>query len=226
MVAWLGTRWYGRRVGLLSGFIQLTPFYVLMQARLAEADMLLCLWVTMAMVLFAAAHLEPACQPRRRRPMVWGFYTAVGLTFMTKFSIGPAFVLGGCGLYILMNRAWPVLPALVSPVGWLILLLLLWPMLAYRQEPDILSAWWMHNVGRFSGRMGMGLLSFQGAGAPLALDTLDGGSPMAGAGQGVSVRRSWVLLSGLVPGGPVAVDLERVEGKALSDPPPAGPLHP
>ncbi len=157
-VAWLGTRWYGRRVGLLSGFIQLTPFYVLMQARLAEADMLLCLWVTMAMVLFAAAHIEPACQPCRRRPMVWGFYTAVGLAFMTKFSIGPAFVLGGCGLYILMNRAWPILPALVSPVGWLILLLLLllWPMLAYRQEPEILSAWWMHNMGRFSGRMGTG----------------------------------------------------------------------
>ena len=62
MVAWLGTRWYGRRVGLLSGFIQLTPFYVLMQARLAEADMLLCLWVTMAMVLFCGRPSR-ACLP-------------------------------------------------------------------------------------------------------------------------------------------------------------------
>ncbi len=158
LVAWLGARWVGRRVGLLSGFIQLTSFYVLMQARLAEADMLLCLWVTMGMVFFALGPMNPACPLGQRRLLVFGFYVAVGLAFMTKFFIGPAFVLGGCALTILMSRQWGVLPRLVSPLGWvtLVLLLLLWPMLAYRQEPEVLNAWMMHNVGRFSGRMGTG----------------------------------------------------------------------
>ncbi|MBL9083770.1 MAG: glycosyltransferase family 39 protein, partial [Planctomycetales bacterium] len=49
VIAWMAARWFGKRVGILAGFIELTTLQVLTNGRLAEADMLLSLTVVAAM---------------------------------------------------------------------------------------------------------------------------------------------------------------------------------
>src|SRR5262245_33017770 len=53
VVAALAARWFGSRVGLVAGLMQVTTCYVLQLGRLAECDMLLTLAVTGAMGAFA-----------------------------------------------------------------------------------------------------------------------------------------------------------------------------
>jgi len=150
IIAALASRWYGRRVGVAAGLVQCSAYYVMMQARLAEADMILCLWVTGAFAAFALARLRAVPPPRW---LAWVFYACVGLAFMTKFLIGPAFIFGGCLAYVLVQRDWKAWRFFVSPVGWGILAVLVftWPILAWRQYPQIWQDWWFHNIQRFTG---------------------------------------------------------------------------
>ena len=139
LIAMLATRWYGRQVGLVAGLVQLSTYYVLMQARLAEADMFLCQTVTAAMTAFAIACVDRQAQSRPARWLSWLFWAYLGLAFMTKFLIGPAFILSGCAAYIILARDWPALRFLASPMGWIIaaVLILAWPIAAYQQYPVI-----------------------------------------------------------------------------------------
>ena len=156
IVAALASRWSGPRVGLISGLVQLTCFYVLMQARLAEADMLLCLWVTVAMACFCVFNTDN--KGSKRPYLAWIFFAALGLSFMTKFAVGPALILGACALYVMVSRQWSALRFFASPLGWAVLLAvsLPWPILAYLRAPEVLEAWRQHNLGRFAGQMGTG----------------------------------------------------------------------
>src|SRR5690606_13298521 len=52
-VATVSARWFGRLAGVAAGVFQLTIYMVLKQARLAEADMLMCATTTVAMCAFA-----------------------------------------------------------------------------------------------------------------------------------------------------------------------------
>jgi 4-amino-4-deoxy-L-arabinose transferase-like glycosyltransferase len=72
---------------------------------------------------------------------------------MAKFVIALAFIFGGCGLYVLVQRDWRALRALISPVGWLIFLALAlpWPTAIYHRFPGIVGGWIFDNVDRFSG---------------------------------------------------------------------------
>jgi len=155
LVASLAASWHGRRVGLAAGMVQCSAFYVLMQARLAEADMVLCAAVTAALYCFARAVLDEDQSLWSRRAWTWSMYACAGLAFLTKFVIGPAFVFGACVVYALWRREKQALRPLLSPVGWVVLLAvaLPWPILAWRAHPPILDDWITHNVLRFSGRM-------------------------------------------------------------------------
>jgi 4-amino-4-deoxy-L-arabinose transferase-like glycosyltransferase len=150
----LAARWYGSRTGLIVGLVQLTPYYMLMQARLAEADIVLCLMVTAAMTVFAIACLDEGTE-RPKRYLIWLFYALAAGAFMAKFVIALAFIFGGCGLYILVQRDWRALRALISPVGWLIFLALAlpWPIAIYHRFPGIVGGWIFDNVDRFSGEL-------------------------------------------------------------------------
>lgn len=162
LTAWIVAYWaahsYGRRVGLLAGLIQLTTFYTLMQARLAEADMLLCALVTLAMALFALGNVGTPLTPGRTTLVKIAFFVVCGLTFMTKSVIGPAFIFCGCGLYALIQRRWSALRFLLSPVGWLafVAIPLPWLLWSYHQYPAFLHDSVMHTFGRFEGQMGGG----------------------------------------------------------------------
>ena len=61
-VASMAARWHGDRAGLLAGLVQSTSLHVLMQARLAEADMPLCAAVAVAMASLARGGRRPAAR--------------------------------------------------------------------------------------------------------------------------------------------------------------------
>src|SRR5258705_7222845 len=105
MIAIFAAKFYGERVGWVSGLIQLTSVYVLIQARLAESDMLLCALVCGAMLIFASgpvAWAERELPNERQRWLDWRpvvFYLLTGLTFLLKGFVGPAFILLGTIAY-------------------------------------------------------------------------------------------------------------------------------
>src|SRR3954471_12156514 len=90
MIASFAARHYGRRIGMVSGLMVLSSIYVLVQARLAESDMLLSALVCAAMLIFADGPvIETENEaPRKKfgqtifewRPIV--FYLLIGLTFL------------------------------------------------------------------------------------------------------------------------------------------------
>src|SRR2546423_13756905 len=110
MVAGFATRFYGRRVGVVSGLIQLTCVYVLIQARLAESDMLLCALVCGAMLVFATgpvAKAEAGAEIGSKRVVDWRpilFYALAGATFLLKGFVGPTFILLGAIVYATWQR--------------------------------------------------------------------------------------------------------------------------
>lgn len=155
LVAWLTARWHGNRAGLWAGMVQLSCFYVLMQGRLAESDMLFCLAISAAMVLFASSVLTASVSnPGRWR--AWLFYGLVGIAFLIKGPLGVALIGWGVLLFVAWQRHARGFWFLMSPVGWIIALAvgLSWPFAAYLQHPGIVDDWYMHNIGRFNGDIG------------------------------------------------------------------------
>lgn len=156
LIALLGTRWHGRRVGVVAGLIQASCLYVLMQGRLAEADMLLCATVTSAMTALAIGTLDGPVAGARGRLLHIGFFGSAGLAFLAKGPLGLAFVGGGSGLYALVERRRHVWQFLLDPWGWALMigLVTVWPMAALASDPGLLDVWWRHNVDRMSGKLG------------------------------------------------------------------------
>ncbi len=156
MIAAMVTRWWGKQVGLLAGLIQLTTFATLMQARLAESDIHLCSTVCGAMLAFAWANVESPAGRATERWWPWLFFTLLGLSFLCKALIGPVFILGACGLYLLWSQDLRGFKFFLSPVGWMIcgLLIVPWFALAVREYPPMLDNLLLHHFGRFRGNMG------------------------------------------------------------------------
>lgn len=155
-LAFLAARWFGDRIGCLTGLIHLTMYHVLQFGRLAESDIFLVLFVALAMGLFMLANLESQCGQRDDRWLPWAFYLACGLAFMTKGLIGLAFVGSGCGLFALRQRDRRVWRFLFDPIGLLLFAgcLLAWPIAAYLAYPQFLDDQITHHVGRFHGHWG------------------------------------------------------------------------
>jgi 4-amino-4-deoxy-L-arabinose transferase-like glycosyltransferase len=161
MVASFAARFYSPRVGLIAGLVQMTSVYVLVQARLAEADMLLVLLVTAALFIFAGgpvADVESGQSPRRWllswRPIV--FYLLLGLTFLLKGLVGIGFVLPGAILYAIFQRDRSAARFLLNPIGIILLLLMAgaWPLAAYLKYPAIWESWRFEQFGRLVGERG------------------------------------------------------------------------
>jgi 4-amino-4-deoxy-L-arabinose transferase-like glycosyltransferase len=165
MIASFAAKHYGRRIGIVSGLMVLTSFYVLIQARLAESDMLLTALVCAAMLIFASgpvSEAEDPSAPRKNfrqqlftaRPII--FYLLAGLTFLLKGFVGPAFILAGVIVYAAVQRDRRALYFLLNPLGILLFLSLLavWPVMAYLKYPPILHAWRFEQFGRLTGERG------------------------------------------------------------------------
>ncbi|HZT41302.1 MAG TPA: glycosyltransferase family 39 protein [Chthonomonadaceae bacterium] len=98
LVAQMGTVWFGRRAGLLAGFVYATAPMTIVDARQMTTDGLLVLWFTLALVGFWNSY--------KRRGTRWAllFWAMCALAVLTKGAIGlllPAIV---AGVFLALDR--------------------------------------------------------------------------------------------------------------------------
>jgi len=160
LVAWLGARFFGRRVGVVAGLVQATTYYALRLSRVAEADIVLTALVCAATACFAAGAVESPGARSRARWLPWLFYLLAGLSFLVKGLVGPVFVFGACGLYaawaMVRERDGRPMRFLASPIGMGLFLLpvLGWAVPAFLRCPAYLDDQILHHFGRMRGEQG------------------------------------------------------------------------
>jgi 4-amino-4-deoxy-L-arabinose transferase-like glycosyltransferase len=151
LLAMLTALWFGDRIGLIAGLAQQTAYYIQMQARLAEADMLMTVCVIGALTCFAHACVADA-KPSKIVAIL--FYLLAGLAFLYKGGI--VFIGLTVTCYLLWQRDRRALRFLRSPIGIILLLVLLlaWPVAAMIKFPPIADVWSREVFGRAAGNMG------------------------------------------------------------------------
>lgn len=150
---WAG-RWYGRAAGWGAAVVQATSVYVLIYARKAEVEMMLCLLTTAALLLVAEHRPSDS---RRRALLLWsGVYALLSLAWLAKFHYGPTMVLGPTVLYFLLQRRFRSLWNLLNPFGLTLLAaaVIIWPYLVLQQAPQAWAIWHTETVGRATGYFG------------------------------------------------------------------------
>ncbi|HZP84333.1 MAG TPA: glycosyltransferase family 39 protein, partial [Chthonomonadaceae bacterium] len=107
LVAWAGTRWFGRRAGLLAGLVYALAPITVLDARQMTTDGLLVLWFTGAMLAFW--HCHSAAQDRRSVAFGWPllFWTACALAVLTKGAVGLLLPLLVSGVLLFVSRFAP-----------------------------------------------------------------------------------------------------------------------
>ena len=86
--------------GFYAALILLTSFGIFIYTRIIIPDVIVCLWLSLAMLLFWIS-LE---QPQPSRATAWGFAAACALNVLTKGLIGIVFPLGIVFIFLLLNR--------------------------------------------------------------------------------------------------------------------------
>ncbi len=154
----LMTRLFDARIGWLSGLAQATSVYMVMYARLAEADMLLLALVMGAITLFHEVETQyltlNLTQLHHRRLAFW---ILLGLTNLAKgVAFGSVLVLFTCGGWLLLKRDWNALRRWWSPLGMALALCiaLAWPVAVALSEPSAMELWKRHLFGRAAGSLG------------------------------------------------------------------------
>jgi hypothetical protein len=169
VVAGIGSRLFGRRVGLAAGVIHASSIHFILQARLAEADIHLALLVALALALALGARVTPGANLTR-----WfGVGVATALAMLAKGPVALVFIVPPLialfvGRRIVDFRAaapgTPAVPSDPAPqaawrtgfaAGALFLLGLLlvggsWPALVLWREPQAAGIWWRESLGRFA----------------------------------------------------------------------------
>lgn len=112
------------KLAYLTCFILLTSFLFFYEARMTQIDMLLCFFVTGAMV-------EGYRLISKERNSVWFMALYMGLGTITKGPIAFMLPIGACAIYIFLNKLewkslpWkPVLLSFLIPLTWLAFLLI------------------------------------------------------------------------------------------------------
>lgn len=155
IIAAIAARWFGNRIGLYSGLIQLSSVYVQAQGRRAEPDMMLCAVVSAAIAIFAFANVETReSRPTRTRLRPWMFYFAAAISFLPKGPIGPVLVFLPCAAYAIRQPL--ALAFLLEPfgIGLFVVLVLLWPIAVYHAYPPSIASLWHEHAARLSGAWG------------------------------------------------------------------------
>jgi 4-amino-4-deoxy-L-arabinose transferase-like glycosyltransferase len=155
IIAMTAARWFGRRIGILAGLVQLTSYYVLQMATLAESDMMFICSITAALCFFAWVKIDSPAGRLEGRWTPWCFLFLVGLAFMIKGPLGVIFIGLACCAYMLATRDWSLLRFYFHPGGLLVFLVMAlpYPFLSGLRHPPILDDWLLHNWGRFRGEL-------------------------------------------------------------------------
>ncbi len=156
IVAGLAAGWYGAEIGLLTGLIQSSTWYMMNHARLAENDMVLCLLVVAAIAAFVRLQAAETADRRalsRRRLLFW---LLVGATNLSKGPFfGAAMVLVPCLGWLVWRRDTSgflrlmSLPAILSAL----LIAAAWPaaMVVQGHGDALFEWWWTEIAGRVDG---------------------------------------------------------------------------
>lgn len=166
LLAWMASIWFGRSIGLLSGFILATMFEFTRYAWLAEEDIFLCGLVISAIALFVYQEFtnhESQAEEKSRflggRPWpILAFFVMLGLTNLAK---GPFFGAVLVLVPILGFIAWNWESTQIGRYcwfwGWAVFVLIAgaWPIAVWYRFPDVVDLWAFDYVGRIArGYMG------------------------------------------------------------------------
>jgi 4-amino-4-deoxy-L-arabinose transferase-like glycosyltransferase len=96
-----GPRFFNSAIaGFYAALILLTSFGIFIYSHIILPDVIVCLWLSLAMLLFWIS-LE---QPEPSRATAWGFAAACALNVLTKGLIGIVFPLGIVFIFLLLSR--------------------------------------------------------------------------------------------------------------------------
>lgn len=159
LAAW-GQAWCRQQRSWIVGLMLLTSVFVWMQGRLAEADMILCAFVTAAMFCLYQALCVLENHQRPATKWILGFYALAGSSVVIKLVIGPVFLLSSAAAFAILRgfgyQDWRAARKLLSPAGGIVFVLTFaaWPTFAALSQPELLSAWWSQVFGRAVGDLG------------------------------------------------------------------------
>jgi 4-amino-4-deoxy-L-arabinose transferase-like glycosyltransferase len=160
MVAWMGSVWFGRALGMLSGLILATMWEFYQYASNPEADIFLCAVVTGAMALFVRLEFagtedkERTSSLGRRSWTMLAFFIVLGMTNLVKGLIfGTLMAIVPLGIYLLVSWDWQTIRRYIWLWGWLAFALvwLSWPVAVYLRHPDVIELWRSDYLGRLNG---------------------------------------------------------------------------
>ena len=114
----LGKKFYNERTGLLAGFIVMTAFQFLVQSRIAELDVVLTLFMTLAIYLFYLGYTSG-----QKKYYLWS-YVPMALGILIKGLLGVALPAFAVFLFLLFKQELKKAKELQLPFGALIILLI------------------------------------------------------------------------------------------------------
>jgi len=169
LVTLMGTRLFGRALGILSGLIMATSFEVVRYATLAEDEIFLALTSTAAMTCFVFAQFGSSRNPVDPATLIpadcvrfWGarpwtvvgVFAAAGLTNLTKgIGFGPLMMFIPVTAFILLTGKLSLLRRYLWAWGVMLFLLigLWWPLVITLEVPGAIELWLYDLLGRTSG---------------------------------------------------------------------------
>ena len=86
--------------GFYAALILLTSFGIFIYTRILIPDVIVCLWLSLAILFFWIS----LGQPEPSRATAWGFAAACAMNVLTKGMIGVVFPLGIVLVFLLLNR--------------------------------------------------------------------------------------------------------------------------
>lgn len=103
LVAAIAARWLGSRLGALAGLVQLTGMYAPLPTEASATEMLFCTAVSAAMGAFALGNVPGRLPLVERCWTSWAFYAAAGVSFVLAGPLGPALIMAGCLLFLVLS---------------------------------------------------------------------------------------------------------------------------
>jgi 4-amino-4-deoxy-L-arabinose transferase-like glycosyltransferase len=144
LTAWIGTRIYGARAGVMAALVQGGSLLYLALARMSTLDMGLSVALELALV----GLLLLVCEPRERRERSGALLLALGtaLAFLSKGLVGILIPGVVATLYVLLRRDWRLL--LRARPWWVVAALALiaapWVLLVSQRNPEFARFFFIH----------------------------------------------------------------------------------
>ena len=162
LTAWMAHRWFGKSVGLISGFVLATMYEFWTYSSLAEDEIYLAALIAVVMAIFAHNEFFNKQLSRDTRTNFFGtrpwqvlvLFVVIGLTNLTKGPLlGVVIAASTIATYQVLTFDRRLIFRYVWLWGWLLLiaLTLAWPIAAYGRYPDVLDNWMFDYLGRLRG---------------------------------------------------------------------------